>query len=503
MSHRFREVCSAIFLALFMAAGWGRGADAPVKVEVKWDQVTRELKTKPNILFGAAPAEARGAPLHDALFQRVKELAADDNRYATGGPYPHYGIVERKAPTATETFWDFSSIDPVTEDMFKAVGDHPLVVNFTNIPNWMFKRSEPVVYPTDPNERFWDYTEPGELLDPSGKQAAEYFARIVSWYVKGGFTDELGKWHESGHHYKIAYWEVLNEPNLEREWSAEMYTRIYDATVEAIRKVSPETKFVGISHSYPAGAPEFFRYFLDPKNHKPGIPLDMVSFHFYAVPNADEPPSAHQYTFFNQADRFLEITGYIDTLRDMLSPHTGTMINEIGTMLPEDWDQEKPGYVFKPPRREYWNLSAAVFAYVYAGLADMGIDDATFSGMPSAPGMWPSISLLDLDTAEPNARFRVVRLIRESFSPGDKLVKSSSDSGYVTVQAYATSRGQHKLLLINKREREFEVNLPGSDGARMEVVDVKTGSNPPAVSTISGSSFKLGSFGVAVVTMAK
>jgi hypothetical protein len=487
---------------MFLGAVGIRAADPPVTVQVKWDRVTRELKTKPNLLLGAAPMLSRRAPLHDAIFQRVKDLGLDDLRYATGGPYPHYGVVEREAPTATTTSWDFSTIDPVTEDVLKATAGHPLVMNFCNIPEWMFKRTEPIRYPADPNERFWKYTERGELRDPSCKEAADYFARIVSWYVNGGFKDELGQWHESGHHYKIDYWEVLNEPNLEREFSAETYTKIYDAVVEAIHKVSPQTKFVGISHSYPAGAPEFFRYFLDPKNHKPGIPLDMISYHFYAVPNADEPPEAHQYTFFNQADRFLEITGYIETLRKMLSPRTGTMVNEIGTMLPDDWLQSKPGYVFKPIRPEYWNLSAAVYAYVFAGLARQGIDDASASGVPTAPGMWPSISILHWDTAEPNARYHVLKLIRDSFRPGDKLVETSTDGGYVTAQAFVGSSGERKLLLINRRDHEFEINLETA-GAKVEVVDVSTGSNPPASSSMAGSTFKLGGFGVAVVTIAK
>src|SRR5208283_4969634 len=113
--------------------------------------------------------------------------------------------------------------------------------------------------------------------------------------------------------------------------------KLYDAVVEAIHKVSPQTKFVGISDSYPAGHPDFFTYFLNPKNHKPGIPLDMISYHFYAVPSLDESPEVQQFTYFNQADRFLEIVGYIEALRRMLSPKTGTMVNEIGTMLPEDW----------------------------------------------------------------------------------------------------------------------------------------------------------------------
>ena len=94
--------------------------------------------------------------------------------------------------------------------------------------------------------------------------------------MKGGFTDELGKRHESGHHYEVPYWEVLNEPDLERNLSPETYTRLYDAVVKAMRAVRPETKFVGVSLAFPGLQPAFFEHFLNPKNHKRGIPLDFI-----------------------------------------------------------------------------------------------------------------------------------------------------------------------------------------------------------------------------------
>jgi hypothetical protein len=480
-----------------------RAEDQPIKVQVHWEKVLRVSQTKPALLLGGSPPLSRGAPLHDRIFQTLKDLGADDVRYAGGGPYPHFGVAEREAPTATTTSWDFSTMDPVTEDVMNATRGHPVVINFPNIPEWMFKRAEPVRYPADPTQLFWKYTQSGELRDPACKEAADYFARVAGWYTNGGFTDELGKWHASGHHYKFDYWEVLNEPDIEHGFSAETYTKIYDAVVEAIHKVSPETKFVGISHSYIVGHPEFVTYFLDPRNHKPGIPLDMISYHFYAVPSQDEPPEVHQYTFFNQADRFLEVVGYIEAIRKMLAPNTGTMVNEIGTMLPDDWAQSTPGYVFKPIRPSYWNLSAAVYAYVFAGLARFGIDDADESGIPAAPGMWPSIAMLDWDTAQPNARFLVLKLIRDNFRPGDKIVEASSDSGYVMTQAFVSPSGVRKLLLVNKRDREFEINVPDGAGAKVEKIDLGTGSHPPAVAPIAGSSFKLGGFGVAVVTLAK
>ena len=83
------------------------------------------------------------------------------------------------------------------------------------------------------------------------------------------------------------------------------------------------------------------------------------------------------------------------------------------------------------------------------------------------------------------------------------MVESSTEDGSLASQAFVSADGRRKLLLINRRERECAINLPGSEGAKLEVVDVTTGSNPPATSTISGTSFRLGSFGVAVVTLAK
>jgi hypothetical protein len=503
----FRRMNAGPFLlgiALIAGLPGLRAADPPVSVQVHWERTLRESKTIPTILLGASPALWRDSPLHDKILKYVKELGIDDVRYAGGGYlYPHLGIAELEPPTATKTYWDFSYIDPVTEDVMKALNGRPVVLNFSAIPQWMFKTPKPVPYPANPRERDWQYEQGSELRDPTGREVGEYFARVVGWHANGGFTDELGKWHESGHHWKVDYWEVLNEPDNEHGLSAETYTKIYDATAEAIHKVSPQTKFVGLSDSYPSGHPALYEYFLNPKNHKPGTPLDMISYHFYAVPNSDEPTEAHQFTFFNQADRFLEIVGYVETLRKMLSPQTGTMVNEIGTMLPEDWTQNKPGYKFTPIRPAYWNLSAAIYAYVYAGLARLGIDNAAESGIPCEPGMWPSIAMLDWDTAEPNARYRVLKLIHDSFPPGDKIVETSSDSGYVMAQAFVSAGGERKLLLVNKRDREFEINLPEAAGAKMEVIDQVTGSNPPASKTVTGSSFKLGGFGIAVVRLGK
>ena len=472
-------------------------------IQVHWDRVTRTSITTPTLLVVGSSPLRRGSPLHDPSFKAIKTLECDKVRYVPWQANPRMGVAELEPPTRSKTSWDFSLIDPMTEDFMKAADGHSVVLNFSTIPQWMFKTPKPVTYPTDPNEFMWKYQQGTELRDPTFREVADYFARVVSWYVKGGFTDELGKRHESGHHYKIDYWEVLNEPDIEHGLNAETYTRLYDAVVEAVHQVSPETKFVGISLSYPAGHPEFFEYFLNPKNHKPGTPIDMISYHFYAVPATDETMEINQFTFFNQADKFLEIVGYVETLRKILSPTTGTMVNEIGTMLPEDWSQSNHDYVFKPIHPSYWNISAAVYAYVFAGLTRLGIDLAGESMIPAQPGFFPSIAMLDWDTGQPNVRWQALKLIRDHCGPGDKLVETPGGSAYVFIQGFIARDGERKLLLVNKRDREFLFSLPEVAGGKIEFVDRNTGTNSPTSKRIDGQTFKLGSFGIGVVTLTK
>ena len=114
----------------------------------------------------------------------------------------------------------------MTIDFLEATKGHSVILNFSTIPAWMFKTDKPVTYPADPDQAVWDYTQGTELRDPSMKEIGEYYGRLFSWYTQGGFTDEFGKRHESGYHYSIPYWEVLNEIEFEHKMTPETYTKI-------------------------------------------------------------------------------------------------------------------------------------------------------------------------------------------------------------------------------------------------------------------------------------
>ncbi len=465
------------------------------KIDVQWDKVERISKTTATLQVVVNPPLRRGSAIHDRVFSELKNLGADYVRYVPWLPYPKLGVAELEPPTKDKTSWDFALIDPMTIDFLEATKGHPVILNFSTIPAWMFLTPQPVEYPQDPEEAVWNYTQGTELRDPTGKQVGDYFARLVGWYVNGGFTDELGKRHESGHHYQIDYWEVLNEPDIEHQTTPEQYTARYDAIVAAIRKVAPGTKFVGISVAFPSADPRHFEYFLNPKNHKPGIPLDMISHHFYATPSADQSPAIWQYTFFDQADRFIATARYIEAIRQRLAPATRTTVNEIGSILPGD-----PKGVLPIPD-SYWNLSGAMYAYVFGNLAELGIDVAGESQLVGYPTQFPSVSLIDWNTGAPNARFRVLELLKANFHPGDKLVKTSSATPYVYALGTIASNGTRRVLLVNKRDRDIELTLPGP-ATEIRYVDQTTRGGVPGRESLGGDKLTLHGLGVAVITLA-
>ncbi len=443
---------------------------------IHWDKTVVVSRSTPTLQVVVNPSLRPGEPLSIAAYKAASNLGADYVRYVPWLPYPKLAVAELEPPTAQKTSWDFSLIDPMTKDFLAATDGHPTVMNFSTIPAWLFKTDKPVSYPADPDPVTWDYTQGTELRDPTGKDLGDYYARLVSWYVKGGFTDENGVLHKSGYHYKLPVWEVLNEIDFEHKMTPEQYTERYDAIVSAIHVVSPETKFVGLALAMPGVNPRYFEYFLDHKNHRRGVPLDMISYHFYALPVPGQTIDNWQYTFFDQAAGFMNTVRYIEAIRQRLSPETKTDIDELGVILPTDnTDMDKA-----PPPTAYWNLAGSVYAYLYIELSRLRIDVIGESQLIGYPTQFPSVSIMDWTDNKPNARFWVLKLLKDSFHPGDSLMETTLDSKYavdIAAQAFVTPAG-HKLLLANKRNRAIEVSLPAAFNASALTVDEKTGDGP-------------------------
>lgn len=527
-------------LALSQAATIGA---EPIRVYVKWDSTVAVSKTVPTVFVNPQPPGKAGP---DEALRHIKELGARHMRFQPL-PSPLTQVIPAMLPpTAGSTSWDFTAMDAVTVPFLGISRGLEPVFCIPETPRWLHESYQPadadfqsVLHGTksidydgltlrelkEAQSALAQSFKTG-LLDPTGVQLGAYYARIVSWYTQGGFVDENGRHHRSNHFFELPWWEVLNE--VQWEMSPQQYVAIYDAVVSAIRKVSPSTRFVGLALG-PVGLPgsegpardsniKFFEYFLDPANHRPGTPLDMVSYHFYAVPAADQTLESWQYSFFDQGDAFLNTVAFLEGIRRRLSPGTKVNISELGVILPHDFVavnavlQDKPDAAEKiteaqsliPPA--YWNLSGALFAYLWVELSKQGIDVVTASElMVGNSRVFPSINLIDPVTGKPNARLQVLRLLVGNFKPGDMLAATRFDQTPaaptgLAVQAFETDAGR-KLLLINKRMRAVDLDVSRIGPMRhLDVVDGKSAGDPPRREKISGSIVRLEPFAVAVIT---
>jgi hypothetical protein len=109
--------------------------------------------------------------------------------------------------------------------------------------------------------------------------------------------------------------------------------------------------------------------------------------------------------------------------------------------------------------------------------------------------------MMDWTNGKPNARYWVLKLIKDSFHPGDKLAetKLSQDTSDVSAQAFITPSGR-KLLLVNKRNREVDVTLPhGTSEVTLATVDEATADGPARNSEHEGTALRISPFSVTVI----
>jgi hypothetical protein len=224
----------------------------------------------------------------------------------------------------------------------------------------------------------------------------------------------------------------------------------------------------------------------------------MISYHFYASPLKGETVDSWQYTFFDQADGFLNTVRYVEEIRKRLSPETRTTIDELGVILPTDNKPEDK----VPPPHAYWNLAGSLYAYMFIELSRLKIDVIGESQLIGYPTQFPSVSMMNWENNKPNARFWVLKLIKDSFHPGDSLVETTFTGDHaedLAMQAFTTPSGR-KLLLANKRNETVEITLPDADKASVLTVDATSGDGPARSAKPIDGKIKLEPFAVTVVS---
>ena len=108
--------------------------------------------------------------------------------------------------------------------------------------------------------------------------------------------------------------------------------------------------------------------------------------------------------------------------------------------------------------------------------------------------------MVDWNTGAPNARFRVLELLKNNFGPGDRIVEGRSASPYVYALPYITIAGEHKVLLVNKRDRDIEIEMPQLV-KQARVVNRETGSSEPKTEAPGAKTIRLRGLEVAVLTL--
>jgi hypothetical protein len=138
-------------------------------------------------------------------------------------------------------------------------------------------------------------------------------------------------------------------------------------------------------------------------------------------------------------------------------------------------------------------------------LTKLGVDVIGESQLVGYPSQFPSVSMIDYNNGKPNARYWVLKLIKDNFHAGDKLVSEKAAKGFgssdVVVQGFMTPRGK-KVLLVNKTNSERTVTLgPDLQNATSLTIDEETGDDQPRAGKFAGAEFKLAPFAVAVIAV--
>ena len=82
------------------------------------------------------------------------------------------------------THWNWTYIDPITEALMSAVGDHPIVLGFATSPEWIWTGGQSVQVPPV-NQRFTGYEQGRQLRDASFQEIVDYYYRLASHYTVG------------------------------------------------------------------------------------------------------------------------------------------------------------------------------------------------------------------------------------------------------------------------------------------------------------------------------
>merc|ERR1719272_82213 len=439
---------------------------APTTVTIAWDAVKVRTSTAATIEVDVMPFLGRtdfGGPFN-AYYESLENLGAEYVRYAPWFPNPRV-VVPELVPsdcTATKpaTNWNSSYFDDIMRDFMAAVcgpnavaGECKLSVvqQLSTMPSWMYvggfcPDASPDCLPINPwnTSKDWtDYTAGGALVDKTCGQMARYMGRLVGHYTNGGHTDECGHWHESGFHYNWFGLSVLNEDehNIKPD-DGTAYTTCYDAIKKEVAKVNPTITPVGPEIAGTTGtAAAYLLHFLNASNHDDLQPPEIASYHWAGFATNDSTKFLDDWeAMFNNPDGSIQ---RVEAMKKKTGQSTEMVLNEYIPFV-NDWcdlstvpvpkgsppatkcpNSQDPAASGNDPNLQHakgtginrktwaWNSAAACFAFGYATLAELQYkyvgQDQLIGG--TWPDNEPSVSCMDWQTGQPNAKYWVTNLL--------------------------------------------------------------------------------------------
>jgi len=240
------------------------------------------------------------------------------------------------------------------------------------------------------------------LADPTGVRLGEHFSRVLDWYSRGGFTDEFGRYHHSGHNISFGYLEVLNEIDINPHFAyggplnaTRRYIKLFDGVATVVKQRHPSIKFVGncLSGRGDSDGGSVWRTFLNMSEHAAGVPwpIDAVSYHLYTGRASDGAPfNEWPAGLVQNARNVLPSAKTVTSLIKQISPTTQVFVDEIGLFFTEP---VREAMNFETMRGDglntsFWNLQSAIYSMWAGELAAVGVDmfgASQLLGYPAGP----------------------------------------------------------------------------------------------------------------------
>mmetsp|Transcript_368 Transcript_368/g.402 ORF Transcript_368/g.402 Transcript_368/m.402 type:complete len:306 (-) Transcript_368:40-957(-) len=302
--------------------------------------------------------------------------------------------------------------------------------------------------------------------------------------------DEYGRvFKRPGGPIKTNYVQVLNEP-APKSWVE--YTKKYDAIVGAVKDELPEVEFLGLVLEQ-MGSVEWYEYFLNMSNHaSKDIPVDWISFHFYASPKSGNNATEIE-EIFPLIDGALQKGREIVKIRDKLLPSVKLAVNELGVIT-------------QPPFSDlFWIACSSYYAYGYTQFGLMGVNAVHSSQLLGYISQFPAVTMVDSETGKPNARLHTLNLLIENIDVHNDefvttLVSSPTD---IFAQAVLKKTGEKMIIVGSKRSKTQSIKIENISGATFQYVDISTGNNPPAKKILSSDTLVLQPFSWGIIHLVK